>query len=256
MGLFGTKHDPVEFYVHLSDDDAWSPGLGGWQCDALRIPSAKVTEMLDNGVQVATADYLVDRPTNRIRWVPRGVAHPLNVMVKIEVGSSLVTEKEKNHSTIIAAIITAVAALLVGFLGPNIPRPAGCGHVISRPIVEPADNSTVSRTFRASGIVMSGFRNVWLIKSRGADNWPHCGKIVPNPLGEWSANNVTEPTQDQILLELIDVSDKDSESLADWCLRGATQNSGFPPIKLPQDGKELDKIRLSIGTTPGRGAQF
>jgi hypothetical protein len=208
--------------------------------------------MLDNGAQVASADYLADKSTNHIRWVPRGVAHPLNVMVKIEVGSSLVTEKDKNRSIIIAAMITAAATLL----GPNISRPAGCGHVISRPIAEPADNSYVSRTFRASGIVMSGFRNVWLNKSRGADNWPHCGKIVPNQLGEWSVNNVTEPTQDRILLELIDVSDKDSETLADWCLRGATQNSGFPPIQLPQDAKKLDKVALYIRTTPGCGAQF
>jgi hypothetical protein len=75
----------LEFTVTL-DTDAWNKVMAGWNCDALRIPDAKVVALYHGGRQADERDYL--QKDTMLLWTS-GVARPAAVAVRIRLPSDL-----------------------------------------------------------------------------------------------------------------------------------------------------------------------
>jgi hypothetical protein len=82
----------IEFNTSLGESD-WDLRMGGWRCEALLIPSAKVSTIYYQGREADRKSYFVDRAF--ILWSGEGV--PEEIVVKISLTQDLSRlEEEKN----------------------------------------------------------------------------------------------------------------------------------------------------------------
>ena len=112
---------PIEFDTSLNDKD-WVDAIGGWRCEALRIPGAKLEALYYDGKKADTNSFSVETPV--IRWP--GTPRPSQLLARISFSltndlSLLETEKiqlakEKLNVETKWKIITAIGAILSGLL--------------------------------------------------------------------------------------------------------------------------------------------
>lgn len=76
---------PIEFMVTL-DANAWNQVMAGWNCDALRIPDAAVTEMYHGGRRADDRDFT--QKDTMILWTS-GIARPDVVAARIKLPPDL-----------------------------------------------------------------------------------------------------------------------------------------------------------------------
>lgn len=75
---------PIEFNTTLGDGD-WDYRLAGWRCEALLIPSARVTDIYFNGNKADTKSYSIERGI--IRWT--GTSKPSEIVVVVSLSQDL-----------------------------------------------------------------------------------------------------------------------------------------------------------------------
>lgn len=129
---------PLQFDTTLSEAD-WDKRFGGWQCDALALPSASVAAIFYDGQKADDREYAVDG--TRIRWATP--SHPAEAIARIEITADLAgiekekvrledeklgIEREKIRSEqrwkLAAAIGAVLSALISAFVTIYVSKPA------------------------------------------------------------------------------------------------------------------------------------
>ncbi len=70
----------IQFNSHLKDED-WTQTLGGWRCDALRIPGAKFEALYHDGKRADTNSFTIENYT--IRWSGSPKPKELSVLISL-----------------------------------------------------------------------------------------------------------------------------------------------------------------------------
>ena len=70
----------IQFSSHLKDED-WIQTLGGWRCDALRIPGAKFEALYHDGIKADINSFAIENYT--IRWSGSPKPKELSVLISL-----------------------------------------------------------------------------------------------------------------------------------------------------------------------------
>jgi hypothetical protein len=152
---------PISFTISLSDKD-WNTDHGGWNCSALSIPSAEVTELRADGVKQDDKFYKVDSKHKVIEWT--GNPRPERALVSIDIVKDLTpaekvdearvtaiketTDKWKNLTIIFQVIGTIVVALITAFATIYVSSQKTPNNGYKAPKVQlkfPGNNLTLNR---------------------------------------------------------------------------------------------------------------
>jgi hypothetical protein len=77
----------IEFNSYLKDED-WVAAMGGWRCEALRIPGAKFKALYHDGEKAVQESYEIEN--HIIRWL-KG-AKPKDLLVTLSLAENLPTQ--------------------------------------------------------------------------------------------------------------------------------------------------------------------
>lgn len=114
---------PISFITSLNSEN-WDPHAGGWRCDSLKIPGAKVYSIFAEGNEVDKVRYSVRNDLSFIRW---SNSHPpKQIIVGITLEDDLVTNELKirwKKAAIILPFVTAIIATIITTLVPQIFNP-------------------------------------------------------------------------------------------------------------------------------------
>jgi hypothetical protein len=133
----------ISFLVPL-DNQAWDKSLGGWRCDALRIPSARVEQVFANGKQLDPASYRAEASHAVIRW-GKASQPPSQVSVSIVIDAALSTEGAKQFWKRLAVVMPLVTLLAGALISHWIPS--------SAPTPTPSPNGVIPTMFTLWGTV-------------------------------------------------------------------------------------------------------
>jgi hypothetical protein len=106
----------ISLMITLSGSE-WISEIGGWRCEALKIPGARIEAVYAEGSRLDSAWYHVDEVNSVLRW-SRDSAPPArataSVVLDKQLSSQEVTARWKKLS-ILMPLITAVATAFIGY---------------------------------------------------------------------------------------------------------------------------------------------
>jgi hypothetical protein len=169
------------FTVALTDKDR-DGKLGGWRCSALKIPGARVVDVLFDGLTADTRSYVIDYELGIIRWVrPKP---PARATVVIRLTEELSTKELTLRWKKLAVIIPLITAVLAGFISyKSMPISSACDEKVR--ITVPVDMQTVSIVDEIKGTVQDlppGHRIWTMVYS------PSIGRYYPQGEADVSGN--------------------------------------------------------------------
>jgi hypothetical protein len=125
----------IAFRVRLIDAD-WEPTIGGWRCDALKVPGSEVESLYLDGRRIDKIKYEVLSDQSLIRWstgkMPERVVAAIKLTKELSLGSD--TERWKKLAivlpfvaTILASIVSSAATYFAAFYKnqPSVAESAG-----------------------------------------------------------------------------------------------------------------------------------
>jgi len=83
----------LSFRLTLSGRE-WDSRVGGWRCEALAIPGAKLQQLCDNGTEVGTSDYQIENGV--IVWNKK--ERPAEIVAAVEIDKDLQAIQDANSA--------------------------------------------------------------------------------------------------------------------------------------------------------------
>ncbi len=80
----------IEFNTSISDGD-WVKAVGGWRCDALLIPGAKLEALYHDGIKADTGSFTIE--SSIIRWF--GSSKPKELLIRLSLTKDLTKLEEE-----------------------------------------------------------------------------------------------------------------------------------------------------------------
>lgn len=247
----------TNFTVALTDKD-WDQELGAWRCPALKIPGAKVADVLVAGASANFSSYEVNYGLGTVRWTRPKPPERATVIIRLteELSTRELTLRWKKLAVAVP-VITALLGGLISYISTVERRPPG--NVNAPPVSSACDDKvkiTVPVDMQAVPIV-DEIRGTLRDLPPGQRIWtvvypPSIGKYYPQNEAEISGNTwsskVTIGLNDEagrtFLIYAVAADERAHTELSIYARRARESNDSPGLRDLPEGARACQFIRV------------